>query len=359
MRWSLSLGKYAGIKVFVHWTFLILIGWIVMSTLYRGQSLEDAVWTVLFVFAIFLCVTLHEFGHALAAKRYGINTKDINLLPIGGVARLERIPENPRQELVVAIMGPMVNVVIVAILLPFTYQQMVNADIETISSIRNHNFLLNLAIVNVMLVVFNLIPAFPMDGGRVLRAILSFRLRRDVATKIAASIGQVLAIVFVFAGFFSNPFLIFIGLFIFLGAQQEATFTANKFALSGFLLKDATMTNFGLLEKNQDIATAVRLLIDGQSRNFLVMEGSIPVGTLSREELVKGLSEQGREARVEQVMNKKLLNLDGKMPLEEAYQKMQENAVSVAPVFWEKQMIGCVDMENILEFIMIRNAESA
>jgi Zn-dependent protease/predicted transcriptional regulator len=356
MNCSLNLGKYFGIKVSIHWTFLLLIGWIVWRESRRGSSTEEIIWVVLFVLTIFLCVTLHEFGHALTARRYKINTLDITLLPIGGLARLESMPEKPAQELAVAIAGPMVNIVIAMMLFPFIINKL-NVDyISTLEGIGKQTFLLNLFSVNIMLALFNMLPAFPMDGGRVFRALLSFRLQRHVATKIAAAAGQTLAVGFIISGFFFNPFLIFIGLFIFLGAQAETNLTTNKFMLAGYKVADVSMSNFGVIEADDALSKAVSLLLDGQSKNFIVMQNNTVVGTLSRDELIKGLTMHGKEVTVSTCMNSKVVLLNAETPLEEAYQLMQQQSQVLLPVMKNDMLVGALDLENILEFIMVKHA---
>ena len=203
MKWSLKLGSFAGIRVYLHWTFVLLLGWILFSHLGQGHEWAEAWRGVGFIIALFGCVLLHEFGHALTAKRYGIRTRDITLLPIGGIARLERLPENPRHELWVTLAGPAVNVVIAGVLFAVLYfLYPVNEFAQ--ARLLEGNFLVRLMWVNVFLGAFNLLPAFPMDGGRVLRALLSMRLGRARATRLAASIGQGMAILFGIAGFFGN-----------------------------------------------------------------------------------------------------------------------------------------------------------
>jgi Zn-dependent protease/CBS domain-containing protein len=357
MRYSLQLGKVFGIKVQIHWTFLILIGWIVFSNLRSGASFTEVLWSVLFVLALFLCVTLHEFGHALAAKRFGIVTEDITLLPIGGLARLRSIPEKPAEELIVAIAGPLVNVVIFALLYPLVHAVTdVTTTIQQMSSISSSNFLFNLMFINLWLAVFNLIPAFPMDGGRVLRALLSFKLERHKATKIAARIGQILAIGFVFLGFYTNPFLIFIGLFIFLGAQAESEYTQAQSFMKGYTIGDVVMRHYQTISVDAKVEEAVRMLLNGQCKSFLVMDGQKVAGTLSHDEIIKALSTEGKEASVAQVMNKDLIPLHVNMPLEAALPLIQQHKV-LMPVYANHQLVGTLDADNILEFIMIKNAE--
>ena len=170
MRWQWKLGTFAGIDVYVHATFLLLIGWIGYSHWLQYGTVAKVVEGILFILALFLCVVLHEYGHALTARRYGIKTRDITLYPIGGVARLERLPDKPIEELWVALMGPAVNVVIAALL--FVYLYLTDGLVPiTDLTVASGSFLARLMAVNISLVLFNLIPAFPMDGGRVLRGI--------------------------------------------------------------------------------------------------------------------------------------------------------------------------------------------
>ncbi len=356
MKYSLSLGKILGIKVQIHWTFLILIFWIVFSNIKSGSTAQETLWAILFILSIFACVVMHEFGHALAARKFGIKTKDITLLPIGGLARLESLPEKPKEELIVAFAGPFVNIVIFLLVFPFIQiPDAINLESELALNTSDH-FLFKLVVVNVWLAVFNLIPAFPMDGGRVLRAILSFNMPREKATSISAGIGQVLAIGFVIVGFYSNPFLIFIGLFIFLGAQSEASFTQTKSFLKGYVVSDVVMNHYESIQQHQSLQDAVKKLLNGTSKHFLVLDDSKPVGTLSRDEIIKGLSEQNQQIQIFEVMNKDILFLQESEPLELAWQKIQTNKSLAAVVNKNNQIVGALDLENILEFVMVTSA---
>ena len=356
LKYSLPLGKIAGIKISVHWTFAILILWIVFAGARSGLGAEGTLWTLLFILSIFGCVVLHELGHALAARRYHIKTRDITLLPIGGLARLESMPEKPKEELVIAIAGPAVNILIALAFFPIVYLSGKMADPVQINVINSDNFLYAFVSVNIVLAVFNMIPAFPMDGGRVLRALLSFRFERHIATRIAATIGQLLAIGFVFVGFYYNPFLIFIGFFIFLGAQAEAEYAQVKSTLKGFRVKDALMKKYTEINADEPLKTAITKLLDGQCKNFLVMENSRPVGTLSREEIIKALSAQGENVVIHNIMNKEVLFLNPETPLDQALQQMQSQKKELTPVMEHQQLIGALDLENIMEFIMVQNA---
>ncbi|MBI2271268.1 MAG: site-2 protease family protein [Bacteroidetes bacterium] len=363
MKWSLYLGKYSGTKLFVHWTFLILLGWIFVMHYQMGHGWKDGLAGVGFILAVFCCVVLHEFGHALTAKRFAIQTRNITLLPIGGIASMERLPEKPGQELQVAIMGPVVNVVIavglyvflsVTNLLP-TSEDIQSMQQNTHSMMGGENFLFNLMAVNVVLVLFNLIPAFPMDGGRVLRALLSYKFERGRATRIAAGIGQFLAMLFVFAGFFGNFWLVFIGIFIYLGASAEAQYETARSALTGYKVKDVFMRKFTLLSPTDTLDAATELLLGGQEKEFLVGEGDHVEGILTRKDIIKGLKETGGKTPVANVMRKVYLALKPEMPLKDIFQKMTADGDTFSPVFDDGILVGALDTENINEFLMIRS----
>jgi len=228
MSWSIKFARVAGIDLKIHFTFLIFLVWIGFTYLATGGA-ELAFQGVLFILLLFACVLLHELGHALTANAFGIHTTDITLLPIGGIARLERIPRDPKQEFLIAIAGPLVNVVIAALLILYLGQRAVVSDFDDINTPRVA-MLSKLASVNIGLVLFNLIPAFPMDGGRILRSLLAMRMNYLRATQIAASIGQGLAILFGVIGLFTNTFLLFIAFFVFMGAQQEAAMARTRYA---------------------------------------------------------------------------------------------------------------------------------
>jgi Zn-dependent protease len=222
MRGAWQIGRVAGIVVQVHWTFLLLIAWVVLTHTRDGGDAGDALRGVVLTLAVFTCVVLHEFGHALTARRFGIGTRDITLLPIGGVARLARMPDEPRQELLVAAAGPAVNVALAALfaaVLALTGSRVPVTGVTLFGS----RFLEQLMWINVVLVVFNLLPAFPMDGGRVLRALLALRMPYLKATRWAATAGQTIAVALGFAGvMLPSPFLVLIALFVFSGARAEA-----------------------------------------------------------------------------------------------------------------------------------------
>ncbi|MFV5685262.1 site-2 protease family protein [Flavobacterium sp. GB2R13] len=359
MKGSFKLGKVAGIGIFIHWTFSLLILFIIFMNYKSGQNTTQIIWSVVFILCIFITVLLHELGHALAAKNYNIKTEDITLLPIGGLARLERIPEKPLEELIVAFAGPLVNIAL-AFITAFFISIPDNTDklmTELSNGVNANNFFLNFFLVNFWLAIFNLIPAFPMDGGRVLRALLSFKLPRNVATRIAARIGQFLAMAFIILGFFTSPFLIFIGIFVIIGAQIEADYTESKFMLKGFKVQDVVMKDYQTIDADEKIKKAVELLLDSQNKNFLITENNIPVGTLNRDQIIMALSKKGDDEFIYNVMDRNLIILVSNSLLENVFELIQQNKSTLMLVMENNQLIGTLDIENLLEFILINEVK--
>lgn len=355
MRWSWQIGNFRGIAVYLHATFLLLLGWIFIAHLSQGRGLAASFAGVAFIVLLFLCVVLHEFGHALTAQRFGIETRDITLYPIGGVARLERIPRDPRQELLIALAGPAVNVVIAVVLF------LVLAGTHLLSGpegfrLVGGNLLNKLLWINVSLVVFNLLPAFPMDGGRVLRAFLALRMEYGRATQIAANVGQGMAMLFGFIGLMWNPFLIFIAFFVFLGAAQEAGTVQAELAFQGVPVQGAMMTEFATLTPTDPLARAVDMLLSGPQQDFPVVQEGAVVGVLSRDALVQGLSAYGPECAVGHAMRPAPPAVAPTASLEETVQRMRETQMQSVPVLDGERLVGLITLENIGEFLMVRSA---
>lgn len=357
MRWSLYIGKASGIKIFIHWTFLILVLWVIQVQIFQRQGIIGILVNLSFLIAVFTCVVLHELGHAITARRFNSKTRDIILLPIGGIARMENLPEKPMQELLVAVMGPAVNIVISAIL--FIVLKLTNTFPSSINDINNAspaNFLFQLFAINLFLALFNFIPAFPMDGGRVLRALLSLKLSRMKATRIASYAGQFIAILFVFFGFSYNPMLVFIGLFIFLGAQAEVKMEGTLSALREIKVSDVMMQRYSVLQPGDSLSKAVDLLLDSQEHSFIVKDNDEIKGTLSRKEIIEGLSKFGKDVSVAKVMQTNVALLKPGDLVQDIMQKFSDNAEAIMPVFDGKKIIGVLDLENITEFVQIQSA---
>lgn len=355
MRWSWKLGRIAGIKIQVHWTFTILIAWIVLLHVSRGANVLGIALVVLLVLSVFGCVVLHELGHALTARRFGIATRDITLLPIGGVARLERMPEDPKQELLVAIAGPAVNLVIAGLL----YVGLAAGDALRPAgeiAVIGGNIVVQLMWINVILVVFNLLPAFPMDGGRVLRAILAHRMDYVAATRVAAGVGQGMAILFGIIGLLSNPFLVFIAIFVYLGAQAEAQHVETRSVLEGVTAGDVMITRFTALRAEDRLIDAVNELLAGTQQDFPVTRGDRLAGVLFRKDLVKGLNEHGGQAVVSDVMSRDCTTVGPEEPLHRVLVRMQSERCPTLPVLRNGVLVGLLTLENVVELMMVSSA---
>jgi Zn-dependent protease/predicted transcriptional regulator len=355
MKWSFKLGRILGIDVYIHFTFLLLLGFIGLSQALAGGGLPAAVNSMIFFLCLFGCVLLHEYGHALMARRYGIPTKDITLLPIGGVARLERMPDKPMQELWVALAGPAVNVVIAAAL--GAWLTLTNTW-EPISAlgVTKGGLAERLLGVNIFLVLFNLLPAFPMDGGRVLRSLLALRMPYARATRIAARIGQGMAALFGFAGLFGNPMLLLIALFVWIGAAQEAAAVEMKSSFAGVRVREAMLTDFRSLSPSQPLGDAARLLLAGSQQDFPVIQNGEVVGVLAHTGLIEALRERGVDTLVGEIMERSFHARSADEDLDVALGRLEPGQATLLPVMWNRQLVGLLTAENVGEFYMIRRA---
>jgi Zn-dependent protease/CBS domain-containing protein len=355
MKWSWKIARLWGIDIYMHATFLLIILWVGFSYWVQLHSWAAVLGGVLFILALFVCVVLHEYGHALTARRFGVRTRDITLYPIGGVARLERIPEKPVEELWVALAGPAVNVVIAIVLFSILLATGGLAALRT-ATIASSNFLVRLLAVNVLLVVFNLLPAFPMDGGRVLRALLAMRMDYVRATQIAASVGQAMAFLFGFAGLLTDPWLLFIALFVWIGAEQEASMARIKSSLGGIPVSRAMQTNFESLAPQDTLARAVELILAGSQQDFPVVEDGRVIGILERDAFIKALAKSGQSAPVTEVMRHEVPEVDTHEMVESALTRLEQSGAKTLPVTHAGRLAGLITAENITEFLMIRSA---
>jgi Zn-dependent protease len=355
MRWQWKIGTFAGIDVFIHATFLLLIAWVGYSHWLEYESWAKVAEGILFILALFLSVVLHEYGHALTARRYGVKTRDITLYPIGGVARLERMPEKPIEELWVALMGPAVNVVIAAVLFGYLFLTNGFAPLTELT-VASGSFVQRLMAVNISLVLFNLIPAFPMDGGRVLRALLAMRMDYVRATQVAASIGQGMAFLFGLVGLFGNPFLLFIAFFVWIGASQEASMVQMKNTIGGIPVTHAMQTRFETLSPTDQLERVVKLILAGSQQDFPVVEDGQFIGVLTRDDFIKALSQQGQSTPVAEVIRRNIPSVDSHEMVETALMRLQESGAKTLPVMHGGRFVGLVTSENITEFLMIRSA---
>jgi Zn-dependent protease/CBS domain-containing protein len=356
MSWSLSVGRIAGTAIRIHVTFLLFLIWIGAASYASGGA--EAAWnSLLFIILLFLCVLAHEFGHIFTARAFGVPTPDVTLLPIGGVARLARIPEAPREEFLIAIAGPAVNVVIAVVLMAFAGAPL---DAQHLAAVESSKIGMveRLAEVNLFLAAFNMIPAFPMDGGRVLRAALAARLGYVRATEIAASIGQWVAFALGFIGLFYNPLLIFIAIFVYLAAASEAHMVGLRAMSHGVPVTAAMVTQFATLKPTARIDEAVETMLHTSQSEFPVVDdaGRL-VGLLARGDIVRALKTRGPDVPVGEAMTADVPTVGSRQCLEDAFRILQEKAApAVGVVDGSGRLVGLVTAGTVGEMMMVRDA---
>jgi Zn-dependent protease/predicted transcriptional regulator len=355
VKWSWRLGRFAGIDVRVHATFLILLAWVALAGYQAAGTAAGAVSGVIFILVVFASVVLHEYGHALTARRFGVETREITLLPIGGVAQLERMPREPKQELLVALAGPAVTVAIVIVLWivltatggPTSARALLEEDAP---------FLTRLMWINIWLAAFNVLPAFPMDGGRVLRAALAMRMSYGRATHIAAEVGKGFALVFGIIGLFRNPWLVLIALFIWLGAAGEAAVAQASSSFAGVLVEHVMIRDVRTLAASDPLSRAVNEVLGGFQQDFPVVEDGRVIGVLTRSDMVKALAQRGPDAPVGDVMQRAFEVAEPSEGLEDAFARLQACRCHTFPVVRGRQLVGVLTTENVGEFLMIQSA---
>lgn len=356
MKRSLKVGSVSGIGIYLHWTFLLLIAAIFAFYYVQSQSIWAAVSGMGLITGVFACVVLHELGHALTARRFGVGTRSITLYPIGGLARLQRIPSEPMKEFWIAIGGPAVNLVIAAFLGAVLLALNGSFHPDVLRTPGQHT-IASLMWINVALAGFNLLPAFPMDGGRVLRALLAMKQDYARATQTAANVGQLMAILFGLFGLLSfNPILLFIALFVYVGAQQESKQAMYRAFTEGTPVREAMVTRFSTLGTDDTLDDAMNALLAGTDHDFPVVQDGQIVGILRRKQLIEALSTHDRKSPVGTVADRDFFTTEPGAPLDEVFQRMNEANCTTVPVAEEDRLVGLLTLENVGELIMVSSA---
>lgn len=357
MFWSFSVVRFAGTTVRIHVTFLLLLAWIAVDSYFDG-GLSAASRTLIFVVAVFACVVAHEFGHVLVARTFGITTPDITLYPFGGIARLNTMPQEPMEEFLIAIAGPAVNIIIIAGLLILAGATLTPAALSHDQA----DLASRLATTNLVLAVFNLIPAFPMDGGRVLRAALSARFGFERATRLAAAVGHWIALGLAVVGLFGNPMLIVIAAFILFAATAELQATTVRAFSRDLPAARAMISEFATLPTAATVGEAVeKFLHTSQNVIPVVCESGRFAGVLEIGDVVRALHAQQDGARqVGDIMHSKIPTLSFGAKLDEAFRLLQEKAVpAVAIIDDDANLAGLVTLETLGEMLMLHDASAS
>jgi Zn-dependent protease/CBS domain-containing protein len=358
MSWTITIGRVAGTEIKVHLTFFILVAFWGMAGYQQGE-LTGALAACLMLFALFACVLLHEFGHILMAQRFGVRTPDVILLPIGGVARLERIPDEPKQELLIALAGPAVTLAIVIVV--YALLALGGGAPRFGELDPDGPFLETLMRVNFYLLVFNLFPAFPMDGGRVLRALLASRIGLVAGTRIAARFGQASAVV---AGLYAlsagQPLLALVSVFVFLGAGAEASAVETRVAGQGLNVDQMMVTHFRTIPVYATLSDAVELLLSGEQREFPVVDNLGRVeGVLTRDNLIKGISQRGPSSTVGEAMTAQVPAVSPRLGFQEALERLRSSGLPALPVVDESgRLVGLLTLDNITDLLLVRRARA-
>lgn len=351
MRWSWKIARIAGIDIDLHATFLLLLAWVAFTEYRSAGTVGAAFIGIVYTLALFASVVMHEYGHALTAARFGVRTRGITLLPIGGVARLERIPDRPREELAIAVAGPAVTVAIVVVLyvvlrLSGTPLSTPRAELRGVGG-----FFAQIMWVNVVLAVFNLLPAFPMDGGRVLRAALALRMSYPRATDLAARIGKGFALLFALLGLFvvGNPFLVLIALFVWFSAAAEASSVQLKAVLGDVPVRQAMISDVRTLSPDESVSDALTRVRGGFQHDFPVVSDHSVAGVLTREALLAAIADGGAERPVRDLMQRSFTSASPNEPLDQALARLQSCHCRTIPVLDRGQLVGILTPEKIAE----------
>jgi Zn-dependent protease/CBS domain-containing protein len=347
---SIGVATAFGVPIRLHFTFLLLLAFLLFIGIGGRQS---GAMTAIYVLALFASVLLHELGHALAARRFSVRTLEIVMFPIGGVARLERQPR-PREEFWIALAGPMVNAFIAAALFAWVLAWDGFVPLELLHEPTDANLAQRIAIGNLLLFAFNLLPAYPMDGGRILRSTLALWKTEEDATRIASGAGQALAILMGLAGLLTGNFLlVFIALFVYLGAAQEGAAVRGRILTAGFTVRAAAITEFQTLSHGDTVRDAGNLLLATSQRDFPVVHGDQVIGLLTRDALMRAMLTHGPESYVAGAMTREFMRVSPGDDLSEAAAQLTAGG-GCALVIDGGTLVGLLTMENLTEFILLR-----
>jgi Zn-dependent protease/CBS domain-containing protein len=358
MGWSFRVARAAGIDIKIHVTFfLILILGAVQYGMPYGAS--GAVYGVLLMILLFVCVTLHELGHSIAAQRFGIPVREIILLPLGGLALLSRNPEKPWHELIIAAAGPLVNVAIAAILFLVTGAAAAAGSFDLNALQQNappsfSSLLIWLLQANVFLVLFNLIPAFPLDGGRIFRAVLAMFMPAQRATRIAATTGQGIAILLGVLGVATGNFgLVLVAVFVFFGAGQENAEGQARTMLITKKVGDAYNRHALTLEISDRVSKVVDYILTSYQPDFAVMQGSRLLGIVTRDDVLRALATEPRDMYVTGIMQREFVRVQPDLTLDQVRALMAEKSTRTVAVFEGEEYLGLVSIDDISEALAV------
>jgi Zn-dependent protease len=355
MRGSFKIATLKDIKVFIHWTFFLLVGWMLITGIIAGFTTVQFLWAIMLLFALIGSIVLHELGHALVAAGYGIFAKSVIILPIGGVGSIEKFPDSPKQELAISIAGPIVNILIAMSISSFLPSKIhFWGQSGFVGVVNMDNFLSYLYVVNWFLAIFNLVPAFPLDGGRIMRALLGFKLNYVKATVIATLASKIVAWVFITLGIILfNPFIPIAGIFIIFLTNTEENYLRINSLVQGIKLKEVLMYDYNSLEANMTVGEAANFLVNNHSKYFILMDEAVPYGSINRWEIIRALADMNYDVQLKDLKNKDLKFFDGNKSLEYVLEKMSADEEKIYPVLVDDHFAGVISFQHILEYLLI------
>ncbi|MDB4955356.1 MAG: Peptidase [Myxococcales bacterium] len=350
--WWWRLGAVGGIAIRVHLTLILLLAWIAVTYASTGAGARGTAVGLLLVVAVFTAVLVHELGHAFVARRFGYRTRDIMLLPIGGIATLEQMPEKPTQELAVAVVGPAINLAIAGVIWIGITATGGQTSLGSVTSLSG-SFLAQLFWINIGLAAFNMVPAFPMDGGRALRALLALKLGRERATEIAGTLGRVFAVLIGFYGLLYNPFLVLIAFVVWMGASQERAMVHLKSALHGVPVSAAMLRRIETVSPEQPLEDAAALLVSGGQNELPVIDHGQPIGVLTRGDVASALAHAGPDATVATAPHHEIVTVAPDDSLDVVLERLRASPEAVAIVVDHGQPVGLVTPERLANYVAL------
>ncbi len=354
MSWSLKFGKICGINFRIHITFVMFLVFIFVSS-YLAKGMAQAISVTLFISGIFVCVLIHEVAHSLIARKFGKIAKSIIILPIGGVSSLDEMPEKPYQEIAVAIVGPFINLAIALLIYPFVtgWNGLRTPELYPMSV---NSYFVSMINVNIILAIFNMIPAFPMDGGRVLRGLFGMVMDYIRATELAVAIGQGLSVFFIFYGIFFNWWLALIGFFLYVGAGTERQQVIIKSVLEPIPVSEVMVTDFFALDPSDPVSKPIEHIYHGYQEDFPVIKNNHVEGLLTRKNILSGIHEKGTNVEVSQLMEKQFDPVSPSTPADEVYRQLARSQRSVTVVVENGGIKGMVSLEGLSNYLLIQLA---
>ncbi|MGN6248008.1 MAG: site-2 protease family protein [Ginsengibacter sp.] len=367
MKGSIKIMKIKGVTLKLHWSFAIILVWIIAANAVQGFTWQNIQWSLIFVALIFLSVIIHDLAHYWVAKRQGVQAREINLLPVGGIPANESLAGSKKSEILISLAGPVANLAIAGLLLPFIQDQLpVWAIPSHFDIIHGSDILYKLHLVNLGLFFINLIPAFPLAGGTIFRTILSWKMDYFLATGIVATAGKVIAALFLVAGvIYVNFLLLVISLLIFSAVQTEESILELRKLIKGLTFENVITSDFSTLQSRSSIKDNIGNVMNDQSREFLVMEEGMPVGSIRRWDIINEASEKNYAVSIKEIVKNKIIAFDANEEVEKGFKSLLTFPYKNFPVIrnkgsvdgQSKKFAGVTSLMRIMEYLLLNRLD--